>query len=325
MKLNKIVFVLSAVAALLSACNQDVMGPLYEGGKGEDDGCFAFAASVLNLETGKEDNNTVFVPVYRGTQNNNVVNLKFEIEAEVEQDTIIDNEPQTITVKKWLEKDPAGIFSLATQRVIFQDEAYMAYAQVKYTNIDDLSLTEKSKFRLTLLNNVSSANKKQTTVSLSRRLTYDYIGKCTYIDSCLFAYDYKADVYRAQEAEVYRIMDPYSEGLLAEEWAAAGMAGAPAAYVQIMVKEDGSLKYEPIRTGMMMPDPTGTGAMHMTYAYHPADYGGNSDFSMYEDKQRKVSDKRLELMPVYCLPTFHFGHLTSGEYDGVYPLTIILP
>ena len=92
-----------------------------------------------------------------------------------------------------------------------------------------------------------------------------------------------------------------------------------------MVKEDGSLKYEPIRTGMMMPDPTGTGAMHMTYAYHPDDYGGNSDFSMYADKQRKVSDKRLELNPIYCLPTFHFGHLTSGEYDGVYPLTIILP
>jgi hypothetical protein len=38
-----------------------------------------------------------------------------------------------------------------------------------------------------------------------------------------------------------------------------------------------------------------------------------------------VSDKRLELMPIYCLPTFHFGHLTAGEYDGAYPLTIILP
>ena len=37
MKLNKIVFVLSAVAALLSACNQDVMGPLYEGAQGDDD------------------------------------------------------------------------------------------------------------------------------------------------------------------------------------------------------------------------------------------------------------------------------------------------
>ncbi len=321
MKLSQKLIALAAVVAMFTACNQDVVGTLYEG---QEDG-FAFAASVLNLETGKEDNNMVLVPVYRGNTTNNVANLKFEIEALMPKDTIIDDSLQTIMQAEWLEKDPRGIFSLATQRVIFRDGANMAYAQVHYTNIDELSLTEKYKIRLKILDGVSPSNKSQTVVSVNRRLTFDKIGQCTYIDSCLFANAYQADIYRAQETEIYRIMDPYSEGLLAEEYAAEGMAGQPGAFVQIMVMEDGSLKYDPICTGMLIPDPTGTGKMHMTYGCHPNDYKGSNDFSMYVDSNRKVGDKRLELVPIYCLPTFYYGHLSGGGYDGAFPLTIILP
>ena len=327
--MKRVLFVLAAVATLFTACNQDVLGTLYDESFGAENGAelgsFTFAASVLNLETGSEDQNMVLIPIYRGNLNQNVVNLKFEIEAYVPKDTIIDNSLQTVQVKQWVAKDTEGLFSLATERVVFQDGQYMAYARVSYTDINSLSLINDYRIRLSLLGGVSPSNKSQTVVSLKRRLTFEYLGECTYIDSCLFAEAYKADVYRAKEAEVYRIMDPYSEGLLAEEYAAEGMAGKPASFVQITVLEDNSLKFDPICTGMLIPDPTGADKMHMTYAYHAKEYGGNSDFSMYEDSNRKVGDKRLELIPIYCLPTFHFGHLNGGGYDGAFPLTIILP
>ena len=63
--MKKIVFAL-AVALMAMACNQDAVGPLYTGADGLGNDGFAFASSVLNLETGREDHNLVRVPIYRG-------------------------------------------------------------------------------------------------------------------------------------------------------------------------------------------------------------------------------------------------------------------
>ncbi|MBQ8864038.1 MAG: hypothetical protein IJ014_04870, partial [Rikenellaceae bacterium] len=71
--------------------------------------------------------------------------------------------------------------------------------------------------------------------------------------------------------------------------------------------------------------PTGTGKQHMTYGCHPNAYKGSHDVSMSVARTRKVGDTRLELVPIYCLPTLYYGHLSGGGYDGAFPLTIILP
>ena len=105
---------LAALAfAMLSGCNQDVEGPLYT-----KQGGFAFAAAVLNVETGTEDDGKISVPVYRSGNTDNIAQIEFEIQVEkTEGDSL---------VLQWVSTDPDGIFSLTTPRVVFADGATVA-------------------------------------------------------------------------------------------------------------------------------------------------------------------------------------------------------
>lgn len=326
--MKKIAFILMALTALI-ACNQDAIGPIYSGADGSGEDGFAFASSVLNIETGAEDRNTVRVPIYRGNTSSNIANLALSFEVQVPKDSLIGDSVHTMMVKSWVDKDPQGLFSLATQRVVFTDDANVAYAQITYPDISQLSLTESYKMRLSIKDGASHSKRDKTDITLSRRLTFEPIGECVYIDSCLFNEAYKAPIYRAVEAEVYRIMDPYTKGLLAEEYAAHGLMSAPAKYVQVTVNADNTLSYEPINTGMLVSaNYAGSTQKHVVYAYHPDDYMAEDDtydFSRYTRMNKKVSNKKLVLYPVYCMPTLYFGYLSFGPYTGAFPLTIYLP
>ena len=328
--MKKIALLWVVVTALI-ACNQDVMGPLYSGVDGSGNDGFAFAASVLNLETGTEDRNTIRVPIYRGKTSTSIVNLTLDFETKVPKDSLIGDSIQTVMVDSWVERDPQGIFSLATQRVVFGDDANVAYAQITYPDINELSLTEKYKMRLRINDGASPSRRDKTMITLSRRLTFDSLGVCTYADSCLFEKSYKAPIYKAREAEVYRIMDPYTKGLLDEGYAEAGLMTAPCKYVQITVNADKSINFEPINTGMLVPANYGGKVQeHLTWGYHPTAYmeakpDSSNDFSRYAASNRKLSDKELLLYPVYCMPTLYYGFISFGQYVGAFPLYISLP
>ena len=293
---------LAAVAALAAAsgCSDDVQKTTYSGSSG-----FGFAASVLNVEVGSANANQILVPIYRGSEDAQVAELKFEY----------DISKAGASEPYWSDADPAGIFSLTTQRVIFADGAKVAYAQVRFTNLDLLGITTKYKMRLTIKDSLSPSKRSQVTMSVSRQLTFDYLGKCDYRDACVFDGTYKADIYRAQEAEIYRVMDPYTEGLIKEEYAENGWMGTPAPYVQFAVDANGQITYEPFCTGMMV------NAKYTAYAYYPGEYIWGKDFSEYNKENKKLSDKVLQLYPVYCLPEYQYGFLN----DGAYPLTVTLP
>ena len=110
-------------------------------------------------------------------------------------------------------------------------------------------------------------------------------------------------------------MDPYTEGLIKEEYAENGWMGTPAPYVQFAVDANGQITYEPFCTGMMV------NAKYTAYAYYPGEYIWGKDFSEYNKENKKLSDKVLQLYPVYCLPEYQYGFLN----DGAYPLTVTLP
>ncbi len=314
MRLEKLTAALTAVLLLATACSQDVEGTLYNPSKGDADG-FAFAASVLNVETGIQDDGRVLVPIYRSGAATGMAQVGFEIQVDVTvTDTVIGGIEKTHVEQQWVDTDPAGIFSLTTPRVVFADGATTAYAQIRYTDISALGLTEKYKIRLTIKDGLSPSKRGQTTVSISRKLTFDYLGKCRYFDIFLFENTYEADIYRAREAEVYRVMDPYSEGFLTEDFD-AGWAGVPAMYVQFLCDENGMITYEPFCVGLMFQ------AKYPVYAYWPGQYKWGKDFSEYNSQNRKISDKEFQLYPVYCAPDFQYGYLN----DGAYPVTITLP
>lgn len=198
---------------------------------------------------------------------------------------------------------------------MFPDEAVEANAIIRFSDIAKMGIMDRYKMRLTIKDQLSPSNRNQVIVTVNRKLTFDYLGKCTYSDSCIFDHSYQADIYRAQEAEIYRVMDPYTEGLVKEEYAENGWMGKVPNYIQFSVDADGYIYYEPFTTGMLL------NGLYMAWAYFPGEYQWGKDFSSYNSLNKKIDDKTLKLYPVYCLPDYQYGFLN----DGVYPLTITLP
>jgi hypothetical protein len=301
MKKNHIVaWTIATTFATLVSCSDDALSTTYSGSAG-----LGFASSVLNVEVSSADANQILVPIYRGSEDVQVAELKFEYDISASDAS----EPN------WTDADPSGLFSLTTQRVIFADGANVAYAQVRFRSLDLLGITTKYKMRLTIKDSLSPSQRNRVTMTVNRQLTFDYLGQCDYFDSCLFESAYKADIYRARESEIYRVMDPYTEGLVKEEYAENGWMGTPANYVQFIVDANGKITYEPFCTGMLV------NAKYAAYAYYPSQYIWGKDFSDYDKENKKLSDKVLQLYPVYCLPDYQYGFLN----DGVYPLIITLP
>ena len=290
----------SALALLLClSCSKDQVSTVYEGVSG-----LAFGSSVLNAELSAEDANQILVPVYRGTEDVFQADLSLEFETTGESGEVL-----------WVDSDPAGIFSLIARRVLFADGSRLAYAQIRFNDIDKLGIDTKYRMRLSIKDNLSPSEKGSVVITAKRKLNFKYLGKCTWTDRCLFDGSYSSDVYKAEEADIYRVMDPYSEGLTAEDYAENGWAGTPSEYVQFTVRADGSIYYEPFCTGMKVQ------GKYLAYAYYPSEYQWGKDFSQYASENRRISEKELQLYPVYCLPDFQYGFLN----DGAYRLTVTLP
>lgn len=301
MKTRTLISSVSAVllSLLCLSCSKDQASTLYEGDSG-----LAFASSVLNTELSAEDANQILVPVYRGTQDVFQADLSLEFETKDASGKAV-----------WVESDPAGIFSLIARRVLFADDSYVAYAQIRFTDINKLGVDTKYRMRLSIKDNLSPSQKGSVVITANRKLNFKRLGKCTWTDRCVFDNSYQADIYKAEEADIYRVMDPYSEGLTVEEYAENGWAGTPSEYVQFSVRPDGSIYFEPFCTGMKVQ------GKYPAYAYFPSEYKWGKDFSQFAADNRQISDKEFQLYPVYCLPDFQYGFLN----DGAYRLTILLP
>lgn len=287
------------LAVMLAGCDRNVYKATYEGEAG-----FGFASGVLNVEVSGDDRNSISVPVYRGSEEFSSASIGFEYD--VSESGSSDPE--------WAEADPDGVFSLTTGNVVFADGSYTANALIRFNDIDNLGVTDKYRMRLTLKNDVSPSGRGQTVVTVSRKLTFESIGQCEYLDICLFEKPYRSAISKAAEADIYRIEDPYSEGLMEEDFAANGWMGTPSEYVQFSVDDNGHITYEPFCTGMLVE------GKYNAYCYYPGTYVWGKDFSEYDKENRKISDTVFQLYPVYCLPDFQYGFLN----EGAYPITVTL-
>lgn len=291
---------LSIAAAILAVCTascKKAEGPVYNESTG-----FAFAANVLNAEVTKEDEGKLLVPVYRGTCDYNSASIAFEFDAA----------PEGSSKPDWVSADPSDIFSLISKKVSFADDSYTSYAQIRFGDVDKLGISKKYKMRLSIGSELSPSMRDTVVVTVSRKLTFKKYGDCTYFDECIFDNSYNAVIYKAEEAEIYRISDPYKEGLIAEEYAAEGLMGETPDYVKFSVEPDGHIVFTEFPTGMLVP--TGGGKNCMAWIYYPSAYKWGKDFSEYDEKNQKLSDKHFQLYGVYCLPDFQYGFLNDGIY-----------
>lgn len=292
--MKKLLYII-ILAALTVACSQENPGARYEGTDG-----FAFGAPVLNVEVGSEEG-TLLVPIYRTGFG-------------------VSSAPVTCTYETGDGlADATDLFRLMTPNVLFADGRYESAVQIRVTAPDRLATDKKYRFTLTIADQVSPAGRASVAVTAQRKLTFERLGKCSYFDACVFDNAYETDIYKAAEADIYRVMDPYTKGLIAEEYAANGFMDTPPEYVEFKVEADGRITYDPFFTGMTVPDPSHT-AKHMAWGFYPSSYTWGRDFSDFDRENRKLSDTVFQLYPVYCLPTYYHGYLN----EGAYPLTITL-
>ena len=294
--MKKLFCFLIAVFSLAASCSQENPGACYEG----EDG-FAFGAPVLNVEVRSEDGGLLLVPVYRSgfSVTSAAVTCSFETGEGL--------------------ADASAHFRLMTPNVLFADGKYESAVQIRVVNPDQLSSDRKYRFILTITDPVSPAGHASVTVTAQRKLTFERLGRCTFFDRCLFDNAYETDLYKALEADIFRVMDPYTEGLIAEEYAASGFMDTPPEYLEFKVEADGRITFAPFFTGMTVYDPSRT-AKHMAWGYYPSQYTWGRDFSDFDKENRRLSEKEFQLCPVYCLPTYYHGFLN----DGAYLLTITL-
>ena len=291
---NRLIGLFAAVAALFCAvsCDTEQTGALYKGESG-----FAFASGVMNVEVSPEDEGKILIPVYRGNLDVNGAALSFSYDISAPGA----EEPE------WADADPSGLFSLTSKNVIFADGLNTAYAQIRLADLNRMGVTDKYRMRLTIKEGLSPSEKGEVVVTVSRKLTFRKLGNCLYFDRMVFENAYQSEIYKADEGGIYRIVDPYKEGLIEEDYAAEGWMGQTPEFVQFICDDNGHITFEEFPTGMLV------NATHMAWAYYPSTYKWGKDFSDYDAQNLKLSDKHFQLCAVYCLPTLKYGYLNEGN------------
>lgn len=288
------------LAALsLASCNKDQVGAIYDGGSG-----YAFASSVLYAEVSADDKGVLEIPIYRGIGGDaGRAHVKFSY----------DCAPAGSSDPRWEDADPDGVFSLLTPNVTFAENSCEAVARVRFGSVEKLRTSNKYRMRMEIADGVSPSGRSSVVITVTKKLLFEKYGDCTYFDECIFEKEYETEIYKAQGEEIYRVMDPYRQGLVAEEYAAEGWMGTPPDYVEFSCVGD-HISFKEFPTGMLF------NRKHMAYAYYPSDYLWGRDFSSYDARNMKISDKHFQLYAVYCLPTFQYGYMN----DGIYKIDILV-
>lgn len=170
--------------SLFSSCNTDAEGTLYEESKTE----YAFASTFQKTELLPSDGNKFIVPVYRNTKNGSgTVSVSLEETSE----------------------NAKGVFGLETPTVTFEAGESIAEVVVSYDDINKLSATDIYEFTLSFAETEASPSKVNSIkVSAQRKLTFKNIGTGVFT-STLYAETKNIDIEKAEEADIYRLLDVY--------------------------------------------------------------------------------------------------------------------
>lgn len=286
-------FLIAAIAICLPvSCDKQVLGPVLDRATG-----FSFAAPVLNMETDPSDENVLRIPLFRSATAEEVAAIKCEF-----------YDPET---EKYVTADPEGRFRLATTRVVFIDDARTGYVQVSYSSIDDFGMTDKYSFRLTVDAPVTPGGYATTVVTVNRRLTFDSLGTGTFYDEFLFYETYDVEILKAREAEIYRVMHPFDEGLVAEDYVKNGWYTTPSEYVQIEVKPNGEIRFDEFADGMYFQK------KYKVYGVNPTERKEHLEKDCSQFSNSWLDSKTIQLYPFYYIKGY-------GYFD-CFPMIITLP
>jgi|SRR5574344_347656 hypothetical protein len=295
MKKNYLFITILAICSLLAAsCDKEAVGAKYDLNNGTG---FSFGSSVLNMETDSSDNDVLKIPVYRTLSSPATVDVTCQF---------FDSGSGTYT-----DSDSEGIFRLATKRVIFSDGATVGYAQVSYSDIESLGVAKKHQFKLSLSENVSTGGEQTVNVTVNRKLTFELLGTGTFYEEFLFYNTYNVQIYKAKEAAVYRVMDPFSEGLIAEDYTKNGWATTPSKYIQIENQAGNKLRFDEFANGMYFQK------KYAVYGVNPSE---RTEFT-----EKDCSAYANTWVNSYTMKLYPFYYIKGYGYFDCYPMVITLP
>lgn len=277
---------------MLSGCDKQVLGTVLDQAAG-----FSFAAPVLNMETDPSDDNILRIPLYRTASAEEMATIRCEF-----YDPASDS---------FVAVDPEGRFRLATTRVVFIDDARTGYAQVSYSSLDDFGMTDKYSFRLSIDSPVTPGGYATTMVTVNRRLTFDSIGIGTFYDEFLFYNTYDVEILKAREAAIYRVMHPFDEGLVAEDYVKNGWYTTPSEYIQIEIKPSGEIRFDEFANGMYFQQ------KYTVYGINPPERKEHLEKDCSAFSNSWINNKTLSLYPFYYIKGY-------GYFD-CFPMIITLP
>ena len=185
--MKNIYLIIIGLAMALFSCDQENMGTIYEPGSPY----VAFSSEIVAENILSAENN-------------------YSVNVQLVRSELSGNE--TAEVQLEMNDDIDGVFELESNTVTFEDGK--GTANVKIIPVIDAALIDVSKtyeFNLTLDGDNVSEFYKKTTYRAFFSLTFKPFGTGTF-SSELFGDDWPVEIEKAEEAEVYRIIDCYVEG-----------------------------------------------------------------------------------------------------------------
>ena len=135
-----------------------------------------------------------------------------------------------------------------------------------------------------------------TSFTLAKAYTWVSLGKATFSDAFMFENSYQCEIKKADGFDRYSLMDPYSEGLVAEDY--GDYAGTPCDYIEFYVEKVSDIDlvfWSPFAVGYNY----GKSSSTPVYAYHP------SAFSSMQDPAAWLHSKPItggfQLAPYYYI------------------------
>lgn len=185
--MKNIYLILFMILVVFVSCDQENIGTLYE----PETPYVAFNSAIVPENILSAENGySVDVPIVRS-------NLDEQTVAEVSLE---------------MNEDIDGIFELENTSVSFTDGEGTAYAKIiPSIDISKIDVSKVYEFKLTLEGNNVSEFFNQTTYRASFLLTFKPFGSGTF-NSEFFGDQWTVQIEKAEEAEVYRIIDCYVEG-----------------------------------------------------------------------------------------------------------------
>jgi hypothetical protein len=185
--MKKIVLILTLFTIALYSCDQENMGTIYE----PDAPYVAFSSPVVSGNVLSAENDyTVNVQVVRS-------NL---------------TAATTASVQLEMNEDIEGVFQLESSRVTFDEGKGIAYANiVPVINPSLIDVTKTYEVSLTLVGDNVSDLYSETTYRASFSLTFKPFGTGVF-SSEFIGNDWNVEVEKAEEADVFRILNCYAEG-----------------------------------------------------------------------------------------------------------------